>query len=87
MPLYSFYSLTHPLVVAGDHGAHGEAHALVVVGDVGEDLGGGGHGDALAVAQLVEATLLGEHALPVGAVGRAAGHRAQQEPGEKEKEN
>lgn len=39
------------------HGAHGEAHAFVAVDYVGEDLGGGGDGDAALLAELVEAAL------------------------------
>lgn len=66
----------YPFVVSCDHDAHGEPHALVVVGDVGQQLGGGGHGDPLPVPQLVQPALLGEDALPVGAVGGAAGHGA-----------
>lgn len=66
----------YPLVDAGEHHAHAEPHALVVVHHVGHELAGGGHGDALAVAQLVQAALLGEHAVPVHAVRCAARQRA-----------
>lgn len=41
----------------GAHGAHAETHALVGVDEVGEDLGGGGDGDAAFVAEFVEAAL------------------------------
>ena len=50
-----------PLVVPGDHDAHAEAHPLVVVGDVGQELAGRRHADPLSVAQLVQAALLGQH--------------------------
>ena len=50
-----------PLVVAGDHDAHAEAHPLVVVGDVGQELAGRRHTDPLSVAELVQAALLGQH--------------------------
>lgn len=66
------------LVPAGNHRAHRQAHALVLVDRVAEQLGRGGHRYALAIAQLVQAALRGQHALPVRAVGGAAGHRAQQ---------
>lgn len=70
---------TYPFVESRDHDSHGQSHAFVVVGDVGEQLGGRCHGDPLVVTQLVETALLGEDAFPVGAVGGATGHGAQQE--------
>ncbi|GKT42341.1 tRNA pseudouridine synthase 1 [Colletotrichum spaethianum] len=63
---------------AGTHGAHAEAHALVRVDEVGEDLGGGGDRDAALVAELVKAALHAEPGEPVLAVGSAAGHGAQE---------
>ena len=51
-----------PLVVAGHHDAHGQAHPLVVVRDVGEQLAGRRHADPLPVAELVQPTLLRQHA-------------------------
>ncbi len=69
----------YPLVPAADHGADGEALVAVVVEDVGEDLGGGGDGHALLVAQLVESRPPAELALPVGTIGGTAGHGAQKE--------
>lgn len=42
---------------ASAHGAHAEAHALVAVDEVGEDLRGGSHRDAALVAELMESTL------------------------------
>ena len=69
---------THSLVIASNHDSHGEAHALVVVGNVGEELGGRGHGDALAVPQLVQAALLRQHPFPVGAIGSSTCHGSEQ---------
>lgn len=65
-------------VVAGQHHAHAQAGALVLVRNVGHDLGRRRHGNALLVAQLVQATLLGQHSVPVHAIGRTAGQCAQQ---------
>ena len=42
---------------AGAHGAHAQPHAFVGVDEVGQDLGGGGDGDAAFVPELVEAAL------------------------------
>ena len=71
------------VVPARDHGTHAEAVAAVGAHGVGEELGGGGDGDALLVAllvaELVEAALHAQVALPEGAVGRAAGHGAKEE--------
>ena len=66
------------LVPATHHGAHAEPHALVLVHHVGQQLGRGRHGDALLVAELIDATLAGQQALPEAAVGRSSGHGAQQ---------
>lgn len=66
------------LVPAADHRAHAEAHALVRVHEVAQDLGRGRDRDALLVAQLVQAALHAEVRLPVLAVGGAAGHGAEQ---------
>lgn len=63
---------------AGAHGAHGQAHALVLVDEVGEDLGRGGDRDAPLVPQLVQPALHAQPGQPVLAVGGAAGHGAQQ---------
>lgn len=41
---------------------HGKTHAAVVVDNVAEKLGGGSHGDALSVSQLIEAGTRGERA-------------------------
>jgi len=67
------------LVPARDHGAHAETVTAVAHHGVCEELGGGRDGDAPSVAEFVEAALHAEFALPVGAVGGAAGHGAQQE--------
>lgn len=64
---------------AGAHGAHAQAHALVAVYEVGEDLGGGGDADAALVAELVEAALHAQPAEPVLAVGGAAGEGAEED--------
>lgn len=69
---------TYPLIVAGQHHAHAETHALVVVHNVGHDLAGGGHRNPLLVPQLVDATLLGQHPIPVDAIGSTSGQRSQQ---------
>lgn len=66
-------------VPTGNHGAHAEAVAAVGVHGVGQKLGGGRDGDALAVAQLVHAALGAEVALPEGAVGGTAGHGTEEE--------
>ena len=50
------------------HGAHGQTHALVAVDEVGEDLRGGGDGDAALVAEFVEAALHAEVGEPVLAI-------------------
>lgn len=63
---------------AGAHGAHRQAHALVLIDQIGEDLGGGGDADAALVPQLVQPALHAQPGQPVLAVGGAAGHRAQQ---------
>jgi hypothetical protein len=67
------------LVPAGDHGPHAEAVPAVAAHDVGQELGGGRHGDASAVPELVQATLHPQVPLPEGAVGRPAGHGPEQE--------
>ena len=67
------------LVPTGDHGPHTQAVSAVGVHGVGQELGGGRDGDALAVAQFVHAALHSEVALPEGAVGGAAGHGAEEE--------
>ena len=67
------------LVPTGYHGAHAKAVAAVGVHGVGQKLGGGRDGDALAVAQLVHAALGAEVALPEGAVGGTAGHGTEEE--------
>lgn len=63
----------------GTHGAHAEAHALVAVDEVGEDLAGGGHADAALVSELVQAALHAQPGEPVLAVGGATGHGAQED--------
>ena len=63
---------------AGAHGAHAQAHALVRVDQVGQDLGRGGDRDAPLVPQLVQPALHAQVGEPVLAVGGAAGHGAQQ---------
>lgn len=65
-------------VPAADHGAHAEPHALVLIHHVGQQLGGSSHGDGLLVPQLVHPALPGQQPLPEAAVGRPAGHGAQQ---------
>ncbi|KAJ8577691.1 hypothetical protein ON010_g1522 [Phytophthora cinnamomi] len=65
------------VVVAHHHHAQRHAVALVVVARVGDELRGGAHRDAVAVAQLVHAALHGQVALPELAVGGAAGQRGQ----------
>ena len=67
------------VVPVRDHGAHAEAVAAVGAHGVGKELGGGGDSDTLLVAELVEAALHAQVALPEGAVGRAAGHGAKEE--------
>lgn len=67
-----------PLVPATDHGAHAQAHALVLIHHVSQEFGGGCNRNALLVAQLVDATLPGQQPLPETAVGGAARHGAQQ---------
>lgn len=66
------------LVPAADHGTHGEPHAFVRVDEVGEELGGGGDGDAFFVAEFVQATVHAEVGFPVLAVGGTTGHGAQE---------
>lgn len=51
---------------------------LVAVQHVGEQFGGGRRTDALAISQLVQSTSQRQHTLPVGTVGRTAGHRTDQ---------
>jgi hypothetical protein len=63
---------------ASTHGAHAQPHALVLVHQVRQDLGGGRDADAALVPQLVEPTLHAQPGEPVLAVGGAAGHGAQQ---------
>lgn len=53
---------------AGAHGAHRQAHALVRVHEVREDLGRGGDGDAALVSELVQAALHAQVREPVLAV-------------------
>lgn len=53
-------------------------HAPVLHDRVGEELGGGRHGDALLVAELVEAALDAKVPLPEGAVRGAARHGPEQ---------
>merc|ERR1712137_772881 len=65
-------------VAASDHSTHGQTHALVVVDNVAEDLGGGADGDTFLVAELVEAALAAKLALPEHAVCGTAGHGAEQ---------
>uniref|UniRef100_A0A6B0V4R8 Putative secreted protein n=1 Tax=Ixodes ricinus TaxID=34613 RepID=A0A6B0V4R8_IXORI len=67
-----------PLVPAGDHNSQGQPHALVVVQDVGEQLGCSCHRDPLSVPQLVDAAAFGQHPLPVDAVRGTSGHGAQE---------
>lgn len=50
------------------HGTHAEAHALVAVDEVGEDLAGGGNADAALVSELVQAALHAEPGEPVLAI-------------------
>mmetsp|Transcript_26298 Transcript_26298/g.70141 ORF Transcript_26298/g.70141 Transcript_26298/m.70141 type:complete len:267 (-) Transcript_26298:50-850(-) len=66
------------LVPAGDHGAHAETVAAVLVHGVGEQLGRRRHADALLVPQLVQPALHAQVPLPVGTVRRAASHGAEQ---------
>ncbi len=68
----------HSFVPTSDHGTHGQAHILVRVDHVGQDLGRAGHRNSLLVSQLVDATLLGQDTLPELTVGSTTGHRAQQ---------
>ena len=69
---------SHSLVPASDHGAHGEAHALVVVDSVGEDLGGGCDRDALLVFQLVQGALPAQLALPKRTICSSSSHGPEQ---------
>lgn len=66
------------LVPATHHGSHAQPHAFVLVHHVSQQLGGCCHRDALLVAQLVDAALAGQQALPEAAVGRPSSHGAQQ---------
>lgn len=65
------------LVPATDHGPHAKSHAFVLVHHVSKQLGGGCHWDALLVAQLVDATLAGQQALPEATVCSSSGHGTQ----------
>lgn len=77
--LYSAVVITWAsLVPATHHGSHAEAHALVLVHHVSKQLGGCCHRDALFVAELVNATLAGQQALPEAAVGSSSSHGTQQ---------
>jgi hypothetical protein len=50
---------------------HAQTHALVLVHEVGEDLGCGSNRDTLLVAELVQAALHAKVGLPVGLAGAA----------------
>mmetsp|Transcript_76737 Transcript_76737/g.206918 ORF Transcript_76737/g.206918 Transcript_76737/m.206918 type:complete len:325 (+) Transcript_76737:199-1173(+) len=67
------------LVPSGDHRAAREALAFVLEENVGQELGCGGHGDALLGSELVHAAEAGQVALPKGAVGGTASHGSEQE--------
>lgn len=64
---------------AGTHGAHAEAHALVAVDEVGEDLGGSGDADTALVTELVKAALHAQPAEPVLAVCSATSKGSEQD--------
>lgn len=66
------------LVPATHHGSHAESHPLVLVHHIGQELGRRCHRDALLVAQLIDAALPGQQALPEAAVGGSSSHGAQQ---------
>jgi hypothetical protein len=68
----------YSLVPAGDHGAHGQPHALVGIHRVGQQLGRRRHRDTLLIPKLIQPALAAQVALPEGAVSGAAGHRAKQ---------
>lgn len=67
-----------PLVPATDHGAHAQAHSFVLVHHVSQQLGGGSYWNTLLVAQLIDAALPCQKALPETAVGGSTRHGAQQ---------
>mmetsp|Transcript_32433 Transcript_32433/g.40178 ORF Transcript_32433/g.40178 Transcript_32433/m.40178 type:complete len:271 (-) Transcript_32433:91-903(-) len=67
------------LVRASEHGAHGQAVALVLAHDRAEHHRGHGHRGRLAVSQLVDAAEHSDVALPELTVGSTASHRAEQE--------
>merc|ERR1712060_43263 len=65
------------LIPSGNHRAHREAHALVGVESVGEELGRAGDGDAALVVQFIKTTLDPQISLPKLTVGGAPSHCAQ----------
>lgn len=65
-------------VPATDHGAHAQAHSFVLVHHISQQLRGGCYRNALLVAQLVDAALPCQKALPETAVSRSACHGTQQ---------
>lgn len=66
------------LIPATDHGAHAQTHSFVLVHHVSQQLGGSRYRNALFVAQLVDAALPRQKALPETAVGGSTCHGAQQ---------
>lgn len=62
------------VVVAGDHGSHGQASSLVAREDVLEELGCAGHGELAPVGELVLPAVVGQVGFPVLAVRCAARH-------------
>jgi hypothetical protein len=62
---------------SGTHGTHRQTHALVLVDQVGENLGGSGHGDAALVSELVKAALHSEPCEPVLTICGTTSHSSQ----------
>jgi hypothetical protein len=61
------------------HGTHAQAHSLVAVDKVREDLAGSGDADAALVSELVKTALHAEPGEPVLAVGSTTGHGAEED--------
>jgi len=66
------------LVPAGDHCAHGQTVASILIDNVAKNLRSSCNADSLVVFQLPDATLLGEDSLPVRAISSTTGHGTEQ---------
>merc|ERR1719313_2362862 len=62
------------LVPTGNHGPAGQTSSSVGVEDVGKNLGGSSHRDAVLVAELMHPAGLGEVSFPEGAICCTTGH-------------